>query len=154
MGPFYCQACGCDKDGFRCEVCGDESSPIRRGPECIPVVVETPDYRPAKLDVPAGSVQIGWDVVKLPEAGSLIALDGRKLNERLAACECPEFAPFRFPSFALQSVTGCVGPACRVAVTGRTVQLRPGGCWVRVAVTFVGDGEPDSVARGWMLVRE
>lgn len=100
------------------------------------------------------TVQIGWDTVELPKVGSLIHLDGRKLNERLAPCEFPELAPFRFPSYNLHAVTGCVGPACRVEITGRTVQLRPGGCWVRVAVTFVGDGEPDTVVRGWMLVRE
>ena len=98
------------------------------------------------------TIQIGNDVVKVPAAGSLIALDGRPLNERLAPCEFPEFAPFRFPSSSMQFVTGCVGPACRVDVTARKVTFRPGGCWVRVAVTFVGDGEPDTVVGGYMAV--
>lgn len=105
------------------------------------------------LEVKPGCVQVGNDVVKLPQVGSLIELDGRKLGELLAPCECPEFAPFRFPSYNLQAVTGCVGPACDVEITARKVVFRPGGCWVRVAVTFVGDGdEPSTKVGGFMKV--
>lgn len=99
-------------------------------------------------------VQIGYDTVELPRVGSLIELDGRRVGELLVPCEFPEFAPFRFPSANLQAVTGCVGPACRVEITGRTVQLRSGGCWVRVAVFFVGDGDDETTkAGGWMRTR-
>lgn len=94
------------------------------------------------------TVQIGNDVVKLPAVGSLIELDGRRCGELLAACEFPEFAPFRFPSAALQAVTGCVGPACNVEITARKVVFRPGGCWVRVAVSFVGDGDDETAKVG------
>lgn len=99
-------------------------------------------------------IQVGNDIIKAPAVGALIELDGCRLNERLHVCEFPEFAPFRFPSSAVQFVTKgeCVGPACRVEVTARKVVLRPGGCWVRVAVTFVGDGEPDTVVGGYMAV--
>ncbi len=45
------------------------------------------------------------------------------------------------------------GLAVNVAVTGRTVQMKAGCLMKRVAITFVGDGEPDTVTRGWMRVR-
>ena len=106
----------------------------------------------ATLEVKPGFVQVGNDVVALPAAGSLIELDGRRLGEQLVACECPEFAAFRFPPFSLHAVTGCVGPACEVEITAKKVLFRPGGCWVRVAVTFVGDGEPSTKVGGFMKV--
>jgi hypothetical protein len=41
----------------------------------------------------------------------------------------------------------------RVRVTGRTIQPNPKvGEGVRVEITFVGDGEADTVTRGWMKV--
>ena len=40
--------------------------------------------------------------------------------------------------------------ACNVEITGRTIQRRYGSSSVRVRVTFVGDGEPDEVAYGWL----
>lgn len=101
-------------------------------------------------ELPDGVIRLDGGTVELPKVGSLIELDGRRVGERLVACEDVRFAPFRFPSAALKAVTGCVGPACRVEITGRTVQLRVGGCWVRVKVVFVGDGDPDTEARGWM----
>lgn len=104
-----------------------------------------------QYETPAGHVRLDGGLAKLPGIGSVIQLDGRRVAEKLQACENPEFAPFRFPSYTMKAVTGCVGPACRVDITGRSIQLRPGGCWVRVAVTFVGDGEPDRVVRGWMM---
>lgn len=39
--------------------------------------------------------------------------------------------------------------ACNIKVTGRTVQYNGVCAWVRIAVTFIGDGEANSVVRGW-----
>lgn len=44
--------------------------------------------------------------------------------------------------------------AVNVKVTGRTVQRRKGGLWVRVQVTFVGDDEPSTTTSGWVLAYE
>lgn len=87
------------------------------------------------------------------KAGCTIDLEGRTWAEELVACEVPEFAPYRFPSQTLRAVTGCVGPACRVEITGRTIQIRAGKTlWVRCKVVFVGDGEPDTEVAGWLKV--
>jgi hypothetical protein len=42
--------------------------------------------------------------------------------------------------------------ACRVKVVGRKVQYKLGGKSIRVIVTFVGDGEPDVDAVGWLYI--
>lgn len=90
--------------------------------------------------------------VNFPAAGSIIKLDARRVSEQLQPCEFPEFAPFRFPSYSMQNVTGCVGPACRVEITGRKINYTGDGARVRVQVVFIGDGEPDTTAGGWMYV--
>lgn len=42
--------------------------------------------------------------------------------------------------------------AVRVEVTGRTLTRKYGHRVVRVAITFLGDGEPDTTTGGFMLV--
>lgn len=87
------------------------------------------------------------------KVGATIDIEGRQWSEELVACEVPEFAPYRFPSQTLRNVTGCVGLACRVEITGRTFQFRAGKVlWVRCKVVFVGDGEPDTEVAGWLKV--
>ena len=39
--------------------------------------------------------------------------------------------------------------AVNVEVTGRTPQKREGSYHIRIKITFVGDGEKDTVVRGW-----
>jgi hypothetical protein len=96
-----------------------------------------------------------WDVGGV-RAGAVVVPDsGGPCGRRLVACEVPEFAPFRLESDAAKYVTDgrCPGPACRVDVTGRTVVRRPyGDDAVRVRITWVGDGEPDTHCGGWLLV--
>ncbi len=41
--------------------------------------------------------------------------------------------------------------AVNVKVTGRTPQRFAGDLWLRVKITFVGDGEPDTYTGGWVL---
>ena len=86
-----------------------------------------------------------------PEPGCLVLVDGWAngyIATRLLPCEVPEFAPFRLPSVRYDDVSYPV----RLKVTGRTLQRRPYSdtSWVRVKIVFVGDGEPDTVGRGWL----
>jgi hypothetical protein len=39
--------------------------------------------------------------------------------------------------------------ACNVEVTGRKPRWFGGSWWMRVKIIFVGDGEPDTITRGW-----
>lgn len=60
-------------------------------------------------------------------------------------------APFRLFSRRLN-----LALAVRIERTGRTLRRVPntGGLWgVRVRITFVGDGEPDTVVGGWVFTR-
>src|SRR5262249_5854847 len=87
-----------------------------------------------------------------PEAGHGILVDGWGTHcpSYLEDCELPEFAPFRLPSGRYADIKY----ACSVEITGRTAQRRPydDRLWVRVRIVFAGDGEPDTVAGGWMTV--
>lgn len=40
--------------------------------------------------------------------------------------------------------------ACNVEITGRRPQRRCGDYYLRVRITFIGDGEPDTVCGGWI----
>ena len=40
--------------------------------------------------------------------------------------------------------------AVNIEITGRTRQRRCGSYYVRVKITFVGDGEPDTITHGWV----
>ena len=82
-----------------------------------------------------------------PKVGSVILADGRRVSECLLAGD--SFSSFRFPcnSGFIKSV------ACEIDVTGRTLQWRDHAFWVRVCITWKGDGEPDTYSGGWMLVK-
>ena len=92
-----------------------------------------------------------WEagITPTPEVGSYIELDNDGATGRLMACDDWAAAEFRLPVTSLR-----IPYAVNVQVTGRTIQRN--GVWgsrrVRVAVTFVGDGEPDVTLRGWMNV--
>jgi hypothetical protein len=96
----------------------------------------------------------GHEIEVSPEAGRGILVDNWGDGYRLSFledCEMPEFAPFRLPSNQYSDVRY----ACRVEITGRSLQNRPhhkSTLFVRVRIVFVGDGEPDNVATGWMAV--
>ena len=83
-----------------------------------------------------------------PEVGTYIELDNGAAG-CLMACDDWAAAAFRLPVTRLR-----IPHAVNVWVTGRTIQRN--GVWgsrrVRVAVTFVGDGEPSVTLRGWMNV--
>jgi hypothetical protein len=85
-----------------------------------------------------------------PRVGSYIKPKHWPLGSCLAAGD--SFSPFRLP-------TNSEGPikslAVRVEVSGRKLGRaagRAGGLTVAVKITFVGDGEPDTVTSGYMVV--
>ncbi len=59
-----------------------------------------------------------------------------------------------FSSFRIEITPG--GPikdiAIEVEITGRLAQYFEGGWWIRCKITYPGDGEPDSVCRGWLFL--
>ena len=97
-------------------------------------------------------VRVGTYEIDAPTVGSRLYTETDAVTRALFACEYPEFAPFRLESAALKAVTGCVGPAVRVEVTGRTIQRKYGENVVAVRVVVVGDGEPDTVLTGCYMV--
>lgn len=83
----------------------------------------------------------GCDVRPLP--GRLVQPDGWQWAMPLTPSDW-EQAAFRLPSARYNWVRWAVN----VEVTGRTI--RNGR--VRVKITFVGDGEPDTTHHGWMTL--
>ena len=93
-----------------------------------------------------------------PQVGSYVALDGwtdgsnstpHSSGDYLEACTDWDKASFRLPCTSLR-----VPCAVNVGISGRTIQIDSSGNeWVRVKVTFVGDGEDDTDTHGWMLIR-
>jgi hypothetical protein len=87
----------------------------------------------------------GFDVT--PQVDRYVKPDGWTFGSRLA--DGGSFSPFRLP-------TNSGGPikslAVNVETTGRTLQRVQGERMVRVRITFIGDGEPDTVSGGWMAI--
>lgn len=88
-----------------------------------------------------------------PQSQALILVDGWGTNccAILQDCEIRDFARFRIPSMRY----GHLAYAANIRITGRTAQRRPwqdSTLFVRIEITFVGDGEPDTVTGGWMSV--
>ena len=63
----------------------------------------------------------------------------------LLPCDDWNAADWRFP-------TQIHDLACNVEITGRVAQKRGGAYWKRAEITFVGDGEPNKVVRGFVRV--
>lgn len=57
-------------------------------------------------------------------------------------------AEWRIPSARYSGI----GLAIRLRVTGRTVQRKHGNLVVRVEITWVGDGEPDTYSKGYLVI--
>lgn len=87
-----------------------------------------------------------------PQVGSFVRLDGRTFGENLLPCDDWDKAEFRWPN-PIREWRESRAIAINVEVTGRVIQWKDGGGWLRVKVTFVGDGEPDQIVRGYMRVR-
>lgn len=91
--------------------------------------------------------------------GRHIELDSTRFAQTIVASDW-DAAPFRITTNArtwaggpyMETASGYIELACRVEVTGRTVQIHRGARVVRVKVTYVGDGEPDTSTGGWMFV--
>ena len=94
----------------------------------------------------------GIDVT--PKVGSYIKPKHWPLGSCLVAGD--SFSPFRLPTNSEGPITSL---AVRVEVSGRKLG-RAGGWSIRhagaltvaVKITFVGDGEPDTVTSGYMVV--
>lgn len=79
------------------------------------------------------------------KVGSTIKPDGWKLDGKVIAGD--DFSEFR-----LTTNNGlCRSLPARFEVTGRTTQRIEGNYWVRVRITILNDGEPDTVFGGYLL---
>ena len=83
------------------------------------------------------------------EAGAYVVPDGWRGFGGLLREAGDGFSTYRLPVNSLGPIESL---AAEVQITGRTVQYRGGNCWVRVRITFVGDGEPNTVTHGWMKI--
>ena len=84
------------------------------------------------------------------KVGSCIRPDGWNFGGRLISSDWDK-AQFRLPRPAAFSGDPIQSLGVNIVVTGRTVQRRECGFWVRVRIEFVGDGEPSEFTGGWML---
>ena len=89
-----------------------------------------------------------------PAVGSYVILDAKLIGERRLPGDEPVDSGyagcmFRWPVNAKPIDTVAVN----VEVTGRTLQRKWGGYYVRVRITWVGDCEPDTHGSGWMEVK-
>ncbi len=57
------------------------------------------------------------------------------------------FSEYRYPILPGRPIKSV---AIDVSVTGRTAQYLGGASWLRAKITFVGDGEPNTYAKGWV----
>ena len=91
-----------------------------------------------------------------PEVGSYVILDSKNIGEQLlpgedyvdsgfAGCQ------FRWPN-PIQEWRTSRAIAVNVEITGRTIQYRDGGRYVRVRIEWVGDCEPSTFSGGWLAV--
>jgi hypothetical protein len=93
----------------------------------------------------------------VPALGARILIDGWRMTETLVPSDWDR-APFRITTKQrsggayLPTPSGMIELACRVDVTGRSVQIVNGSCAVRVRVALINDDEPDSILSGWMFV--
>ena len=92
------------------------------------------------------------------EIGRRIELESSGWTQMVTACEW-EGAPFRITTNVraegpwLPTKSGYVELACRIEVTGRTVQFHRGARVVRVRVTYVNEeNAPETHVGGWMFV--
>lgn len=80
-----------------------------------------------------------------PKFGAYILMDNWRPSDCLM--EGDSFSPFRLNSnHAGQSF------ALSIEITGRTYRRFESCNWVRIKITFPGDGEPDSYTKGWLLL--
>jgi hypothetical protein len=71
--------------------------------------------------------------------------------ERLYKCTDWDKAMFRWPN-PIHEWRESRAIACNIEITGRTFQRRKGDYWVKIRITWVGDGEPDQYSDGWAMV--
>lgn len=76
--------------------------------------------------------------------GRVVEPDRWKVGGTLVACDW-DAAPFRLVGHHAYYPV-------KVAATGRTTQRRQGCLWVRVRITWVHDGAPETFSGGWMKV--
>ena len=85
--------------------------------------------------------------------GSYIRRDGVQFGAHLLPCDDWDKAEFRWPN-PIPEWQQSHAIAVNVEVTGRTIRYYSGEAWVRVKLTWVGDGEPDTTTGGFMLLTE
>ncbi len=79
------------------------------------------------------------------KVGTYIAPDGWKFGDLLKP-GLSGFCDFYLPTgydFGVKML------ACNIRVSGRKAQKRQGDWFARVEITFVGDGEPNTIHHGW-----
>ena len=79
------------------------------------------------------------------QVGQYVWPDGWKTGNRLQE-GLEGFCPFYLPTNN-PIVTSI---ACNVEITGRIPQKRFGDYYLRAKITFIGDGQPDTVWGGWV----
>lgn len=89
------------------------------------------------------------------KVGDYVILDGGRIGELLLP-GCNNVCPggpgcgYRYPCPA----TSAHGIGCNILITGRTGQRRPysDGVFIRIQIEWVGDCEPSTYSRGWLLL--
>ena len=84
--------------------------------------------------------------------GHILAL-GDRLSSRGLKYHAFKAAGDSFSTYrmAVYNLSPILSVAVEIEITGRTVQYDSGGCpHIKALITFVGDGEPNTYAKGWV----
>jgi hypothetical protein len=86
------------------------------------------------------------------DVGSRIQIGDNRTNVKtILPCNDWDRAMFRWPN-PIQGWEEKHAIAMNVEITGRTFVYRSGSYLVKLRITWVGDGEPDTFTDGWLLV--
>jgi hypothetical protein len=80
----------------------------------------------------------------------IVKLEGKSVAEALFPCTDWDAAGFRYPN-PIPSWRKDRAIACNVTVTGKVPSLYNGGWWLRGRIEWVGDGEPSTFGKCWIL---
>lgn len=83
--------------------------------------------------------------------GNYIKKDGQAIGDRIFDCDDWDEADFRYPN-PITEWRESHAIACKIKITGRKERFFQGAAWMRIEITWIGDCEPDTITRGFVMI--